>query len=157
MHHSLLFFEALLPSLPPLHVPLVQSRRPPLLVYTDASFSSKRARAGGGGRECRDPHAHLRGYLGAVVYDPVSGIVHVAEAMPNWAVLLASWRDDFKTYIAELEMLAVVSVYTTFPSLFAGRSVNHFVDNTVALSALVHGYAASPSWQNLSTYSIYRQ
>ena len=144
LHHSLLFFEALLPSLPPLHVPLVQSRRPPLLVYTDASFSSKRARAGGGGRECRDPHARLRGYLGAVVYDPVSGIVHVAEAMPNWAVLLASWRDDFKTYIAELEMLAVVSVYTTFPSLFAGRSVNHFVDNTVALSALVHGYAGKP-------------
>ena len=144
LHQSLLFFEALLPSLPPLHVPLVQSRRPPLLVYTDASFSSKRARAGGSSRECRDPHAHPRGYLGAVVYDPDSGIVHVAEAMPNWAVLLASWRDDFKTYIAELEMLAVVSVYTTFPSLFAGRSVNHWVDNTVALSALVHGYAGKP-------------
>ena len=144
LHHSLLFFEALLPSLPPLHVPLLQSRRRPLLVYTDASFSTKRARAGDHSRECRDPHAHLVGFLGAVVYDPDTGVVHVAEGKPNWAVLLASWRDDFKTYIAELEMLAAISVYTTFPSLFSGRSATHYVDNTVALSALVHGYAGKP-------------
>ena len=32
-------------------------------------------------------------------------------------------------------------MYSTYPELFAGRKVNHFVDNTVALSALIHGYS----------------
>jgi len=30
------------------------------------------------------------------------------------------------------------------PGLFVGRKVNHFIDNTVAQSALVHGYAKKP-------------
>ena len=64
--------------------------------------------------------------------------------MPDWAVLLSSWRTDRVTYIAELELLAAIAVYTTYPAVFAGRKVNHFIDNTVALSALVHGYASKP-------------
>ena len=46
--------------------------------------------------------------------------------------------------IAELETLAAIAVYSTYPSLIAGRRVSHFIDNTVALSALVHGYAGKP-------------
>ena len=38
-------------------------------------------------------------------------------------------------------MLAALAVYSTYPELFAGRRVNHFIDNTVAQSALVHGYS----------------
>ena len=38
-------------------------------------------------------------------------------------------------------MLAAVSVYYTYPRLFVDRRVNHWIDNTVALSALVHGYS----------------
>ena len=41
-------------------------------------------------------------------------------------------------------MLAAISVYSTYPQLIAGRKVLHWVDNTVALSALVHGYAGKP-------------
>ena len=41
-------------------------------------------------------------------------------------------------------MLAAISVYSTYPDLIAGRKVLHFIDNTVALSALVHGYAGKP-------------
>ena len=37
-----------------------------------------------------------------------------------------------------------MAVYSTYPALFAGRKVNHFVDNSVALSALVHGYSGKP-------------
>jgi hypothetical protein len=49
---------------------------------------------------------------------------------------------DFqKTYIAQLEVLAGVAVYFTYPERVRGRQVNHFIDNTVALSGLVHGYA----------------
>ena len=140
LHHTLLFFDALLPNLPPLVVPLEPPRVAPLLVYTDASFwREKRGRD-----ECTDAHARLRGALGAVVFDPESGEVRYAHALPPWDILLSSWRTDRKTYIAELEALAAISVYTTYPSLFAGRRVNHFIDNTVALSAIVHGYSGKP-------------
>ena len=35
-------------------------------------------------------------------------------------------------------------MYGTYPALFRGRKVLHFIDNTVALSALVHGYSGKP-------------
>ena len=133
LHHCLLFFEALLPALPPLVLPVVPDPTPPLLVYTDASFyRAKRSRG-----ECEHPSSRLRGALGAVVLDPVTGRVMYADADPPWGVLLSSWRLGRKTYIAELETLAAISVYTTYPDLFKGRKVNHFIDNTVAFSALV--------------------
>ena len=37
-----------------------------------------------------------------------------------------------------------MGVYSTYPDLFAGRRAIHFIDNTVALAALVHGYAGKP-------------
>ena len=41
-------------------------------------------------------------------------------------------------------MLAAIVPYYTYPDLFRGRKVHHWIDNTVALSALVHGYARRP-------------
>jgi hypothetical protein len=145
LFHCYDFFRTLLPRLPSLSIRVTEdARTPPLLIYTDASFSTrsgKRTRDG----ECTSPaHRRLRGALGAVVYDPVDHSVRVASATPPWALLLSSWSADRKTYIAELEMLAAVSVYSTYPSLIRGRRVHHFIDNTVALSALVHGYAGKP-------------
>jgi hypothetical protein len=141
LHHSLLFFRALLPNLPRLRLQVTTVSDPPLLVYTDASFwvATKRRREGDG--ECADTHRDLRGALGAVVFDPRDRSYYTASAAPPWALLLASWRLDRKTYIAELEALAALSVYSTYPKLFAGRRVQHFVDNSVALSAYVHGYS----------------
>ena len=100
--------------------------------------------ARGGGDECSRDRLRLRGALGAVVYDPVSRRVVFADADPPWNILLSSWRNDRRTYIAELETLAAISVYSTYPNLFKGRRVLHFIDNTVALSALVHGYSGKP-------------
>ena len=140
LHHSLLFFEALLPNLPPLVFHLNPPSHSPLLVYTDASFWRSKRR----GDECEDAGSKLRGALGAVVYDPETGEVRYAYARPPWELLLTSWQSDRKTYIAELETLAAIAVYTTYPVVFTGRKVNHFVDNTVALSALVHGYSGKP-------------
>ena len=71
--------------------------------------------------------------------------MRVADSLPDWRLLLSSWRDDQKTYIAELETLAAIAVYSTFPDLFRDRAVNHWVDNTVALSALVNGYSGKSS------------
>jgi hypothetical protein len=142
LHHSLLFFRALLPNLPRLRLQVTTVTDPPLLVYTDASFwvANKRGR-GEGVDECANPHRDLRGALGAVVYDPRDRSYRTAWATPPWTLLLASWRLDRKTYIAELEALAALAVYGTYPSLFAGRRVQHFIDNSVALSAYVHGYS----------------
>ena len=63
---------------------------------------------------------------------------------PEWRTLLSFWSPDHKTYIAQLEVLAAVAAYFTYPRLFVGRRVHHFIDNTVALSALVHGYSGKP-------------
>ena len=46
-----------------------------------------------------------------------------------------------KTYIAQPEVVGGVAAYFTFSERVKGRDVNHFIDNTVALSGLVHGYA----------------
>ena len=140
LHHSFMFFEALLPALPPLVVPVVPDSRPPLTVYTDASFWLAKSRRG----VCEPRSSRLRGGLGAVVYDPESNRVVSAMGDPPWELLLASWDTDKKTYIAELEAIAALAVYSTFSSIFRGRKVIHWIDNTVALSAFVHGYAGKP-------------
>ena len=50
-------------------------------------------------------------------------------------------KQERRTYIAQLEGLAVLAALTTWPARLAGRRVALFIDNTVALSGLVHGYA----------------
>ena len=145
LHSCLLFFEALVPVLPGLAISVIPDTRRPLLVYTDASFYTKRKRRRSDGGECPADHwKSLRGGLGAVVIDPETSEAWFAAADPPWALLASSWQSDRKTYIAELETLAAISVYSTYPNLFVGRKVNHFIDNTVAQSALVHGYAKKP-------------
>ena len=145
LHSCLLFFEALVPVLPGLAISVIPDTRRPLLVYTDASFYTKRKRRRSDGGECPADHwKSLRGGLGAVVIDPETSEAWFAAADPPWALLASSWQSDRKTYIAELEALAAISVYSTYPGLFVGRKVNHFIDNTVAQSALVHGYAKKP-------------
>ena len=151
LHNAMLFFEALLPNLPPLVVPVVPDSTPPLLVYTDAAFHTvlRRKRAGRGDCAIDARRFKLSGGLGVVVYDPVDGSVRRAAAEPDFRILLSSWQTDKRTYIAELEALAALAAYSTYPDLFAGRRVNHFIDNTVALSALVHGYAGKPDLAKL--------
>ena len=85
------------------------------------------------------------GALGAVLYDPLDGgSVRYAAADPPWHALLTHFEQR-ATYIAELETLAALAVYSTYPDIIAGRKVIHFIDNTVALSALVHGYSGKPN------------
>ena len=142
--HSLLFFQALLPNLPPLTFDLVPPNEPPLLLYTDASFwtSVKRSKL----RTCTlRRKRQLHGAMGAVLFDPIDRSVRYAYARPPWAILLSSWKEERKTYIAELETLAAVAAYSTYPKVFKSRKVNHFIDNTVALSALVNGYSGKPN------------
>ena len=46
-------------------------------------------------------------------------------------------------YIGQLELLAAVAAYRSFPKELADREVIHWIDNTSALASLIKGYARS--------------
>ena len=149
------FFGALLrgatPRLPPLRIGSVPDARRPILLYTDASFQWKRKRK----MECGEqrgrgyvPRDHplpepwqFDGRLGAMIHDPEDGFTEDAEGAPADELTLYFLRRERKTYIAQLEALAVLAAMQTWAERIAGRRVVLFIDNTVALSAVVHGYA----------------
>jgi hypothetical protein len=123
------FFERTLPRLPALVVPMTASRQVPVLVYTDASFVMVRGR----------PVI----WLGMYVFDPLTG----AEVWARRAVPTAYFQYmevGKKTYIIQGELIVAVAAYYSLPELLRGRAVMHFIDNMVALSAIVNGYASKP-------------
>jgi hypothetical protein len=138
MREMLRFFEALfVPRPPPRQFRLrpVRALRP-LVVYTDAAFE----RHGSKG-------------LGIVVFAWNSSSnrydsFFAGMETPDW--LLGLFVEDRKTYICQLELLAAVCAATTFPELFRDAYVLHFIDNTAALSSLVHGYSTKPDMAHLA-------
>ena len=64
-----------------------------------------------------------------------------SKGRPDKELVAYFVTSERRTYIAQLETLAAMAPYTTWPERFAGRRVVHFIDNTVALSSLIHGYA----------------
>ena len=161
LRHAHDFYEALLPNLPARRVAVAPPDVRPLLIYTDAMFRPRKRRPRES--ECASDFRRRFIYrLGITLYDPHCDPMHPAfgpslvsscsqghlqygSAVPPDSVTatFARSEDDepLKTYIAQLEVLAAISVYYTFPEKVRGRQVNHFIDNTVALSGLVHGYA----------------
>ena len=162
LQHAYEFDAALLPNLPVRIEQVERSEISPLLVYTDAMFRPRKRKL----RDCdaspNEWKARFVSKLGIVLYDPhcdpSSGVYapelvkgcdegHLlyASAVPPDDVVATFQRarsGDFqKTYIAQLEVLAAVALYYTYPERLRGRQINHFIDNTVALSGLVHGYA----------------
>ena len=61
--------------------------------------------------------------------------------VPQW---LLEWLRPRGQQINHLEAIAIAAARLTFPDVLLGRRVLHFVDNTVALSKAVHGYANEP-------------
>jgi hypothetical protein len=163
LQHAYDFDAALLPDLPVRVEQVEKSNILPLLVYTDAMFRPrKRKRRDCDNEEANEWKAKFVSKLGTVLYDPhcdpssdtyapelVAGceeghLVYASAVPPDEVVATfqKARNGDFqKTYIAQLEILAGVAVYYTHPERVRGRQVNHFIDNTVALSGLVHGYA----------------
>ena len=167
MQRSHAFFRALLdgakPRLPPLRIPIVADTTPPILVYTDAAFSWRRKRERDcdaqprGAKEHFLPRDHplpepwqFNGELGMIIHDPTDGWTVMASGRPDIDTVRYYMRRQRRTYIAQLEGLGMLAPYYTFPQRFAGRRVVHFADNTVALSALVHGYSASVDMADIS-------
>ena len=79
--------------------------------------------------------------LGFYVYDPVSG----AEYWSKLVLPEAYYRffsPDQATYIAQGELTVAVAVWYSIPDVLRGRAAMLFIDNTVALSAIVRGYSS---------------
>ena len=123
LREALAFYRDVLPVLPPRDFPLVQRVVPPVLLYTDAMY------------EVLDRGS---GRLGLALFDPLDGRWYHSESR-----VPASLLDRFqmrRQYVGQLEVLAAVAAYTTFPGLIRGREVVHFIDNTGALFGLMKGY-----------------
>ena len=87
------------------------------------------------------------GTIGWIIFipDPTGGdddtTFYSYYEVPSWIMLLFVKK---KTYIGQLEILAAMAPYFTMPSLLAGRDVYHWIDNTSAISCLLHGYSGKP-------------
>ena len=113
-------------SMPPRVVPVRVSSEPPTVVFTDAAFE--------GGR----------GTIGVVVKRPGRGLAWTACDCPGWGLSAFRAVDRAKEqYIGQLELLAAVVAYTTFPDLLAGQHVIHWIDNESAVYSLVKGYCGA--------------
>ena len=130
--------DTVLPSLPPLLLPIVRPDPKPLLVYSDAAY-----------RPLKEPPWHKM-TCAFVVIDPVSDRSYYAYSELDSSVFAAleSSRNS-KTLIEQGECIAAVAASISLPALFHGRYVLHHIDNTSALSALVHGYASKPDMARL--------
>jgi hypothetical protein len=104
---------------------------PAIRIYTDALY------------EAGKPSG-----IGIVVLVPAESgrdeyILHASCELP------ASYLDRFfepgkHQYIGQLELLAAMAAYSTFPDVLRGRQVIHFVDNTSSVASLVKGYSRAP-------------
>ena len=53
------------------------------------------------------------------------------------------WIGPRPQYIGQLELLAAVVTYTTFPDVLAGKHVIHWIDNESAVYSLAKGYSGA--------------
>ena len=135
---ALEFLEFVLPRMRPLMMRLVRDDVPPLIVYTDAMFQWEDE------ADPLHPYAPVRPLLriGFVVICPKSGARYFSSyELPLWYFTHFFSRDQ-ATYIAQGEAVGALSPKLSLPGVFKGRSVVQFQDNTVALSALINGYAS---------------
>jgi len=131
------FFELLLPRLPPREISLrPQPTFPKIIVYSDASES----------------HDYFG--IGFVVLvflqagQPPVGVFFGSDVCPPW-ILERMYRAASRA-ICQLEILAALVVHLSCPQLLRGQTVMHFIDNTAAMSALVHGYSSKVDMARLS-------
>ena len=146
---SLDFFIAVLPDLPSHDVQLDADRRRPVLLLSDARWEEDDPEPAAVGfvlavprSDCppegpagREPGAgldFLRRY-----YDFEHGSAVVSEEFMRGFVRR-------RQQIGQLEILAAVVPYLSVPGVLAGREVIHWIDNTSAKAALVHGYSGVP-------------
>ena len=113
-------------EMPPRRLPVRAYSGPPTVIFTDAAFE--------GGK----------GTIGVVVKRPGFPLVWTACDCPGWVLAAFQEVDRRKEqYIGQLELLAAVVAYTTFPDLLAGQHVIHWIDNESAVYSLAKGYSGA--------------
>ena len=104
-----------------------QARALPVIVLTDASFSK------------------MSGMIGVTIYCPYrNALFYTSSIASRTLICLLHWYERKKTYICQLELIAAVCAYTTFPDLLRGRLVHHFIDNDPAKCNLISGHSGHP-------------
>ncbi|KAL1530356.1 hypothetical protein AB1Y20_001264 [Prymnesium parvum] len=136
LRHMLEFFEALLPELPALTIRVDSSQDdgPPVVVYTDASFRATTADG------TRQSVAELGYHCAVPRPNGPPDLFH--QSLRLGPETLSALSSTSATLIMQCEIAAATWVYYSAPHIFKSRRVIHFIDNTGALSALLHGYAA---------------
>jgi hypothetical protein len=132
---SLRFFKSLLPRLPRRKVRLRGRVFPCVKVWTDAMWEPDSPHPAGIGIVIYVPPSISAGHYRRGRYMHAS--MQVSEELMRKFVRR-------KQYIGQLELLAAVAAYTTFPDVLRGRRVIHWIDNTSALAGLIKGYAGAP-------------
>lgn len=111
--------------LPSFSAPVRADPRPPIIVFSDASWEPGHS------------------WLGLVVFHPDHGCFWAGMETPEWLLSVFARHRARHTYIGQLEAVAALAVYLTFPaSFFHGRLVTHYVDNQGALYSFVKGRCA---------------
>ena len=126
---AVMFFSHLIPNMAPRCIDMVQELRSTLIIWSDAMYEAG------------------RGAIGFVAYDPDStSFYYSAFRVPVWVY---PFFRVLKTYIGQLEILAILFAYLTLPKwLVSARPVLHYIDNTSSMAGAIKGYSpkADSSW-----------
>ena len=126
------FLQFFARQLPMADFPLEPILEPPVVVLTDASYSSARQ------------------VVGVVVVVPApdgrsAPAYHYTYGhIPDWILRLFESFSTRRTYICQAELLAMLVPYLTFPDILEGRPVHHLVDNVAAFSGAVKAASNLP-------------
>ena len=137
LRDTLIFLFDLIEIFPSFDVPAYPVRTSPVLIWTDAMFELC-------GRRIDAPQLGCVAAIGAVVWSPRLGtFFHSSlEIPPSLMVWLFKIK---KQYIAQLEMMAVLSLYYSLPrDVLANELILHFVDNQGVIWNLVEATSTDP-------------
>ena len=129
VYESLASLLEILDRLQPVVYSLFRRRDWAVVILSDASFDMA---TGSGG-------------LGVVIWCPQRRELFYT-AVADTRKLVAILRDIQlkKTYITQLELIAAVCAYTTWPDILRHRLAHHFIDNRPARAGLIKGSSGKP-------------
>ena len=126
--------------MPTYRMPVHRHPRAPVIIYSDAMFRRLQV---GSDEIWRDGRGAPFSRVGFVAFVPGRPRPIVARrVLPRWVYTHLS--QEAHTLIQQAELIAAVGVYRSLPGLLEGEATIHFIDDTGALSNLIHGYASRP-------------
>ena len=122
LSEAIQFFLHLIPNMAPRCIDILSSLRSTIIIWSDAMYEN------------------WNGALGFVAFDPDDGTYYYsAYEVPRWVY---TFFRPLKTYIGQLEILAVLFAYLTLPSgRISNRPVLHYIDNTSSMAGSIKGYS----------------